>query len=109
MGWLAIAAGLLMAFGLGAAWQGNAPVDGGLRVRAFDGAVPVLLLAPGAEARAEHAWYRRFALPRWLCPGDLYVTHAEVADGKFSFTLQLFHPRFGLLLRQMAMFREIAP
>ena len=40
------------------------PVDGGLRVRPFDGAAPVLLLAPGADARAEHAWYRRFALPR---------------------------------------------
>jgi hypothetical protein len=52
---------------------------------------------------------RRFLLPAWLCPGTLYVTHAEVADGKFSFTLQIFHPRFGLLLRQMAMFREIAP
>jgi predicted glycogen debranching enzyme len=39
-------------------------VDGGLRVRAFDGAAPVLLLAPGAEARPEHGWYRRFTLPR---------------------------------------------
>ncbi len=52
---------------------------------------------------------RRFFLPSWICPGTLYVTHAEVTDGKFSFTLQIFHPRFGLLLRQMAMFREIAP
>jgi len=41
-----------------------APVDGGLRVRAFDGAAPVLLLAPGAEVRREHEWYRRFTLPR---------------------------------------------
>ena len=40
------------------------PVDGGLRVRAFDGAAPVLLLAPGAEVRREHEWYRRFTLPR---------------------------------------------
>jgi predicted glycogen debranching enzyme len=40
------------------------PVDGGLRVRAFEGAAPVLLLAPGAEAQPQHAWYRRFALPR---------------------------------------------
>jgi predicted glycogen debranching enzyme len=40
------------------------PVDGGLRVRAFDGAAPALLLAPGAEARVEHGWYRRFVLPR---------------------------------------------
>ncbi len=39
-------------------------VEGGLRVRAFDGAAPLLMLAPGAEAEAAHAWYRRFALPR---------------------------------------------
>jgi uncharacterized protein DUF4166 len=52
---------------------------------------------------------RRWLLPAWLTPGTLYVTHAEVPDGKFSFTLQIFHPRFGLLMRQMAMFREIAP
>ena len=48
-------------------------------------------------------------LPPWLTPGTLYVTHAELPDGKFSFTLQVFHPRFGLLIRQMAIFREIAP
>ena len=48
-------------------------------------------------------------LPAWLTPGTLYVTHAELPDAKFSFTLQIFHPRFGLLLRQMAIFREIAP
>jgi hypothetical protein len=52
---------------------------------------------------------RRFRLPGWLCPGTLYVTHAEVPDGRFSFTLQIFHPRFGLLIRQMAIFREIEP
>ena len=40
-------------------------VDGGLRVRAFDGAAPVRLLAPGAEVGADPpAWYRRFALLR---------------------------------------------
>ena len=52
---------------------------------------------------------RRCLLPAWLSPGTLYVTHAEVADGKFSFTLQIFHPRLGLLMRQTAVFREIAP
>jgi hypothetical protein len=52
---------------------------------------------------------RRLFLPEWLTPGTIYVTHAELPDGKFSFTLQIFHPRFGLLLRQMAIFREIAP
>jgi Domain of unknown function (DUF4166) len=52
---------------------------------------------------------RRLLLPAWLTPGTLYVTHAELPDGKFSFTLQIFHPRFGLLIRQMAVFREVAP
>jgi predicted glycogen debranching enzyme len=41
-----------------------APIPDGLRVTAFDGARPLRLLAPGAEARAEHAWYRDFDLPR---------------------------------------------
>jgi uncharacterized protein DUF4166 len=51
---------------------------------------------------------RRFVLPAWLCPGELTVIHAEVPDGRFSFTLQLVHPRFGLMLRQMALYRELA-
>jgi len=50
---------------------------------------------------------RRFVLPAWLCPGELTVIHAEVPDGRFSFTLQLKHPRFGLMLRQMALYREL--
>jgi uncharacterized protein DUF4166 len=61
--------------------------------------------------RSEHYFLelfgRRWRLPAWLSPGTLYVTHAELPDGKFSFTLQIFHPRLGLLMRQMAMFREI--
>jgi hypothetical protein len=52
---------------------------------------------------------RRLRLPAWLSPGTIYVTHAELPDNRFSFTLQVIHPRFGLLLRQMAMFREIRP
>jgi hypothetical protein len=52
---------------------------------------------------------RRLMLPDWLSPGVMYVTHAELPDQKFSFTLQLFHPRLGLLMRQMAVFREIRP
>src|SRR5258706_462125 len=40
-----------------------ARVAGGLRVRAFEGATPVQLLAPGAETQPAHAWYRRFTLP----------------------------------------------
>ncbi len=50
---------------------------------------------------------RRIPLPRWLAPGALSVIHAELGDGRFSFTLQIAHPRFGLILRQMAIFREV--
>jgi hypothetical protein len=49
---------------------------------------------------------RRFALPAWLSPGDLSVTHGELGGGSFSFTLDLSHPRFGALIRQTAAFRE---
>lgn len=51
----------------------------------------------------------RVRLPRWLTPGALSVTHAECADGRFSFTLDVVHPRFGLLIRQMGLFREARP
>jgi Domain of unknown function (DUF4166) len=53
-----------------------------------------------------HALGRSFALPAWLSPGALAVTHAALADGWFSFTLDLHHPRFGALIRQTAVFRE---
>jgi hypothetical protein len=52
---------------------------------------------------------RRCMLPGWLSPGVMYVTHAQLPDQKISFTLQLFHPRLGLLVRQLAVFRETAP
>src|SRR6185369_6276499 len=49
----------------GNGWQmGVTHVDHGVRVDAFDGAAPVLLLAAGAEATRAHEWYRGFALPR---------------------------------------------
>jgi hypothetical protein len=48
----------------------------------------------------------RIWLPAWLTPGSLSATHAECADDRFSFTLDVVHPRFGLLIRQMALFRE---
>ncbi len=38
------------------------PVRHGLRVTAFDGARPILLLAPGAEARIAHTWHHGFDL-----------------------------------------------
>lgn len=50
---------------------------------------------------------RRLALPRWISPGTLSVAHAEIGDGRFSFTLEVEHPRLGMLVRQLALFREV--
>src|SRR5689334_11883775 len=41
-----------------------ARVEHGVRVHAFENARPVLLLAAGADARVEHAWYRDVHLAR---------------------------------------------
>jgi Domain of unknown function (DUF4166) len=49
---------------------------------------------------------RRFGLPRWLSPGAMIVTHSECGDGRFEFALEVKHPRLGLLIRQVAVFRE---
>ena len=48
----------------------------------------------------------RLPLPRWLTPGDLAVTHRDLGEGRFRFTLELVHPRFGRLIHQSAVFRE---
>jgi Domain of unknown function (DUF4166) len=50
----------------------------------------------------------RMPLPEWLTPGDLTVSHADLGGGAFRFTLEIVHPRFGLLVRQSAVFREAA-
>jgi len=50
----------------------------------------------------------RLPLPPWLTPGDLTVTHADLGGGVFRFTLEIIHPRFGMLIRQSAVFREAA-
>ncbi|HET7342879.1 MAG TPA: amylo-alpha-1,6-glucosidase, partial [Methylomirabilota bacterium] len=63
------------------------PVDGGVRVQAYEGAAPVVLLAPGADARPEHDWYRGFALPREQERGlDAAGDHLHAAT--FRATLQ---------------------
>ena len=49
---------------------------------------------------------RRLSVPAWLAPGALSVTHTELGEGRFTFTLELVHPRFGFLIRQLAVFRE---
>jgi glycogen debranching enzyme len=46
-----------------------AAVPHGVRVRAFDGARPFVLLAAGAEARLAHTWFRDFSLAREAARG----------------------------------------
>jgi Domain of unknown function (DUF4166) len=52
---------------------------------------------------------RRWRLPDWLSPGTMTVTHAERGNGRFTFSLEVDHPHFGLLVRQSAVFREFTP
>jgi len=49
----------------------------------------------------------RLALPNWLTPGAMTVTHTDLGAGEFRFTLDVDHPRFGTLIRQSAVFREV--
>ncbi|MFK4506838.1 DUF4166 domain-containing protein [Bradyrhizobium daqingense] len=50
-----------------------------------------------------HLW---IPLPAWLTPGDLTVTHRDLGEGAFRFTLDVIHPRYGALIHQSASFRE---
>jgi hypothetical protein len=50
----------------------------------------------------------RLPLPPRFTPGDLTVTHSDLGGGAFRFTLEIVHPRFGMLIRQSAIFREAA-
>jgi len=104
-------------------------IPGGLRVRAFDGARPFVLVAEGAEVQAEHSWYEGFDLTRerergldsredHLCVGSFQadlppgerltlVLSAEAApslDGEAAWTRRQRHEE-GLL----AGWRSVAP
>ncbi len=49
---------------------------------------------------------RRINLPRWITPGALRVTHTECGPRQFEFKLEVTHPVFGALVRQVALFEE---
>jgi hypothetical protein len=49
---------------------------------------------------------RRFCIPSFLTPGRMVVTHGELGDGRFIFTLEVIHPVFGEIIRQSAVFTE---
>lgn len=50
----------------------------------------------------------RVRLPRWLTPGRLTVRHTDIASSRFRFSLEVTHPRFGVVLRQEAEFEDTA-
>jgi hypothetical protein len=51
----------------------------------------------------------KFSLPAFLTPGALTVTHTDLGNGEFQFDLGIIHLRFGMLVRQSAVFREATP
>jgi hypothetical protein len=48
----------------------------------------------------------RLKLPVWATPGHIAVTHKEVDEASFRFTLEVFHPWAGRLLRHFGIYRE---
>jgi hypothetical protein len=74
-----------------------------------------MALAVSVEHRAlvfrstEYFWRcgrLRFRIPDCLTPGRIAVIHREERAGRFSFTLLVMHPWFGLTIRQVAFFRD---
>jgi len=65
-------------------WQMRVePAPNGLRVTAFEGAVPFYLLSDRAEAKPQHTWYRDYFLSQESYRGldalddNLYATHVD--------------------------------
>ena len=54
-----------------------------------------------------HCGRMRVPLPSWLTPGRIQVMHREERAGRFSFTLNVKHPWFGLIVRQVAFFKDV--
>ena len=63
--------------------------------------------------RSDSYFFRVFGLsiklPAWFSPGVMTVSHAELGEGRFNFTLDVVHPVFGVLISQSAAFRETTP
>ncbi len=60
-----------------------------------------------SSSYAIEAFARTWQLPTWMTPGRCDVIHRDVGGGQFTFTLQLQHPWWGLLMRQVGLFREL--
>ena len=50
---------------------------------------------------------RRLRIPGWLTPGCIEIVHREERAGRFSFTLTVTHPVFGITIQQVAFFRDV--
>ncbi|WP_456623075.1 DUF4166 domain-containing protein [Bradyrhizobium sp. P5_C12] len=72
-----------------------------LRIAVEDQALTFRSVAYGLQFGA--LW---IPLPQWLTPGDLTVTHRDLGEGAFRFTLDVTHPRYGALIHQSVVFRE---
>jgi hypothetical protein len=49
---------------------------------------------------------RRWRIPDGLTPGRIEVIHREEREGRFSFTLTVTHPVFGVIVHQVGFFRD---
>jgi len=49
---------------------------------------------------------KRIALPHWLTPGTLTISHIDCGHGDFAFVLKLDHRWLGELIGQIAIFSE---
>jgi len=47
------------------------------------------------------------SLPDWFLPGGTHVTHCDLGDGRFRFSMRTHHPLFGELYFQDGVFSEL--
>ncbi len=65
------------------------------------------LVFRSAGYAVETGFGRTWTLPTWMAPGRCDVVHRDLGNGQFTFTLELRHRWFGLLLRQVGLFHEV--
>ena len=51
----------------------------------------------------------RIDLPAWMLPGPTLVTHVDLGDGQFLFTMHTAHPRWGQMYEQSGRFTAHTP
>lgn len=73
-------------------------------------ALKVSALKDGLTFESDHyflqAGHLRLRLPRWLRPGRLTITHRDLGQARFLFSLSLRSSLFGELVHQDALFQE---